>query len=555
MRIANMTNMTKWCASALALLSLSTAAARAAGPTPPPTAYSEGRAQALAISQAFAAGNAKTFRLAATTPLARLEKLSDDDLAATLAAAVDVAKERGQQGLEGFIATAAAALGARDFDGWVRADDELGRLAEHLWVSAAVAARPNATLPIARPGSPVVHYVPLKVGRMLLGQQVQTGRLDVEDAFRGICGPASREQLVAQYGARMADMLARLCDHATGTATSGGLPDGTGLGFGSEISLVDCIQSHNQTRAEQLAGLMQECAESLLDAESGGPVDAGGGKKSKVPIAPKKTDGTDNEWNPQLPDYPAPKDPTDVLRDPAEDRLHEHHVDENGDMVDIYLDKDTGQPTRGTAMDREGNVEEVYWNEDGSYDVTHYDKNGNILDHQAYDANGKPIGGSGNAKDAPGMDWGATDECRELSVALIGDRAAAVAIDRGLLDPRVVNPSPEEDRPGSVPSDLDCLGIAAGPQLDAGFGCNKNIAMCPPGLMLDAGCGCKAAAPTMSPARQCGIFMLCADGVLPQQRDGSCSCGDVEEIFYDAGTGPRPRPAPPEDFDTGPLAE
>ncbi len=247
------------------------ATANAAPPTPQYTAASE---RANAIANALLYAQATPFRLATTAALADLDAVSSSVLAERLEAYVDVATRRGVQGLEGAIASTAAALGSRDYEGWLHADLTMTRLAEGYWVDASI-ARPNAAVPVARPGSPIVQYLPIGVGRALLEGQLETGYLDLETTFgAALCSDAWRAELGTRYGSRMANLLAALCSEG-GIGGHADASPGLSLGFGSEVSLVDCLREHNETRAERVDRLMRDCSESLMAIGGGNPLAEG----------------------------------------------------------------------------------------------------------------------------------------------------------------------------------------------------------------------------------------------------------------------------------------
>lgn len=516
-----------------------------------PSDYSAARERAVAISNALLRGDARAFRLATTAELDDLDRASDEALAERLEALVDVAAERGAQGLEGAIASTAAALGSRGFEGWVRADLTMTRLAEDFWIDSGV-RRPNAAVPVARPGSPTVQYLPIGVGRALLVGQLETGLLDLESTFgAALCSDEWRAQLGQRYGARMADLLAALCSEG-GIGGHADLSPGLSLGFGSEVSLVDCLRSHSQTRAERIDAMMRACSESLLALGEGDPIAEG------RPL-PKSRDDHGN-LSP-LPDDPEPSNETweekqrkagemawDVIKKIQDDRI-ESEIDrepaKNGDTTKDYLDKDL-KLVRSETRDANGNLKksiEVF--PDGFKVVREFNKDGTIKSERRYDKDGKEITPK-PAKETEGgelSDFGETPECRELTVALIEERAASLLIAGGLVDPRAAHPTPDAG-PGEDPADLACLGLAGGPTLDAGFMCNAEVALCPAGEAPDAVCACRKI-PTMTPSEQCGRFVVCADGMPPQATDGECRCRDYDEVFHvDNGAGPRPRPTP-----------
>jgi len=478
-----------------------------------------------------------------TRPVQALPWLERDALAEIVRAYIDVARDRGAQGLEGLLASTLAALASRDYEGWLIADAELSRLGEVFWIAKG-AARPNAVVAVARPGSRVVHYLPIGLGRELVLGQVETGSLDIEGALgQSVCDPQSIADLVRRYGPRMGPILERLCKEAGGGAGGGGGANpGVSLGFGSELSVIDCLQSAQETRAERFGDMMQACAESMIEAGQGNPFASGQYTASSEVLKPVVSDARPEfdpfTGGPQLVTDPAARQAELDAKADA-DHMITFEGEDADDWVDVYQDEE-GDMVWADAFEDGQRTESVELREDNSYVVRRYDEDGNVESEQEYGPDGQPVGGSG-ASDTAGMDYGDTPECRSLTIALIGDRAASVSIEAGAVDPRTSYPSP--DASGSEPADLACLGLAGAPVLDAGFGCNKEVAMCPPGQIVDAGCGCKSSGPTMTPARQCGMFMMCADGMpASATADGRCECVDAEELFYDAGAGPIPRP-------------
>jgi len=505
--------------------------------------YAAARARALAVSNAFASGQAKAYRLAMTQPIEALPWLERGALADVVRATIDVANERGAQGLEGLIASSLAALASRDYDGWVKADAELWRLADRFWVAKSP-IRPNAVVAVARPGSRVVHYLPIGLARTLVSGQITTGLLDIEGAFgASVCDPSSIAQLVKRYGARMGPILDRLCASASGGGVGiggGGGDHGISLGFGSELSIIDCLTAAQETRAERVGEMMQACAESMLDAGLGDPF-ASGTLSTPGPLAPIGQDARP-EFDPFVSGPQTVQDPAAreaELRAKAEaESMTTFEGADADDWVDVYTD-DEGNMTWADAFEDGERTESVELRDDNSYVVRQYDEDGNVVKEQEYGSDGKPVGGSSSAT-SPGMEYGATPECRALTIALMGERAASAAVDAGGLDPRTAYPTPDADP--AEPADLACLGLAAGPTLDAGFGCNKEVALCPAGQIIGSGCACKPAGPMLEPTRQCGMFMRCADGEPARATNGQCSCGDADEALIDAGAGPRPLP-------------
>ncbi len=495
--------------------------------------YSEGRVVARAISDAFANGKAKQFRLETTSQLDELQYMEQDELAGALTAYVDTAIERGVQGLEGAISASVAALARRDVEGWGLAHAALARLGGELRVATSVARRPNAHVPIALPGSPVVGYLPLPIARRLVVSQARTGTVDIQQGLaEALCNEAALGQLAAELGPAAAAAVAALCgEHGHSGGTYGG---DLGLGFASDLSVIDCLMEHHQTRAEQVAGLMQACAESMAELGQGNPFADGGiwqplQEQPRTDQRSRVGGSSSGAYEVTYFDWANRRVRSDKIDGSVYSETHVPEPDLQNESWTKGYDSDTRvtfyEVTDGVETER------VEIRPDNSYVVTR--KKGDTETYrQEYDAKGNPVG---QASGSSSMDFGETPECRAATVAIMRDNVAGDAIDAGALDPRVVNPHP--DAAPVEGGDLACLGIAGGPQLDQSFACNAAIAMCPEGYVRDQACNCQRTRSGAEPSQQCGQFVLCARDAATHE-GGVCGCPDGEPVFVDEGVRP-----------------
>lgn len=530
---------------------------------------------AHAIADAFEAGHAKALRFATTTQLEAIQYASKSELEAALRAYVDVAHERGIHGLEGTLVSTAAALGGVDFAGFVAAREMLSELADTVEVEEH--PRPNALLPMVRAGSPLVHYVPAALAGTVLATQAATGVLDLESAMQDAwCTPGALEAFEARWGSELGAMMQALCDQGEGGqggGGGGGMGGDLGLGYGGEVSLLDCLMSHQETRAERVTGLMMACAESMLEGGGGNPLadsyPYGGGSTFDwvfpLPETPystttTKTDQNGTEHVTSESFYTSPPDDggqlvyevrynddgstTTSYANGAGITAMEVTRNADGEITHTSYNDPSGAPLREETRNSDGTSHTTDHGPDGSRLETDYDADGNIVSQQEYDADGEPVPppAPGESGSELGSEFATTAECRALTLELLEMSDALALIEAGAIDPRTVNPNPEGEVEPS--SDLDCLSLSGGALVDASFECRESLMLCNGGFMLDAGCNCRSAPTGAKPSRQCGIYMRCADGGSSEYRDGACRCGDGVDPIVDGGTAPEPRPAP-----------
>lgn len=500
---------------------------------------------AQAIADDYADGNAKYFRWGSTTQLATLADKSREELVAALDAYLDVAAERGIQGLEGTIASTAAALSRTGYDGWVLASARMADFSEIAWVDEH-SDHLNAYIAVKRPNQPAVHYLSLPLARGVLDQQLSRGTIDIDGALGvDMCSEAGIAEFAQRWGAEVADMLASLCDRMGGAATSG-LGGAMGVGPIAEGSLFDCMTDHEPTRAERVEQGMQDCFESMQGgggdalAQAAGVAD-GYYHNASGAYEVEAKDDTD-EYGPYhgvtFTDY---DNSTITYRDYPNGAERYIETDPEGQVtVDIHSNVDGSM--EGVAYDDGVPTESVVVNSDGSYSVTSYDDDGDVEETQHYDTDGNPVDGDGNPEtpdaDDPGMEWGDTAECRELALTLMFERAETELEARG-ISPTVVNPSPEG--PVEEAGDLDCLELTGGMTMDASFACHEELVLCAFGEAANEDCICEKVTGGMSVEMLCGLEMIC-DGPV-EVVDGVCHCG-ITEVFVDEGGGPGPQPIP-----------
>jgi hypothetical protein len=537
----------------------------------PTDAYDDERDTAEAIVDALEEGDAKAFRFATTSQLEVLQSLDGDDLEPALRAYVDTAHERGVEGLEGALVSTAAALGARDFAGFVAARELLAELELD---AEKERARPNALVPIARPGSPIVHYLPAGMVAAILQGQASSGLMDIEGAIdESFCAPGAIEAFAARWGSELGALLQSMCD-ASGSTGGGGMGGNLGLGYAGELSLLDCLMAHQETRAQRVEALMLECMESVIQGGGGNPLAAGSGtpwypygggstfdwvfpvrdapySEGRYEIGP---DGFPRETGRSF--YTAPPDDGgDLVYDVEFNAdgstktkytndsgvvVMEIERDGSGNVKSIDYSHPDGTPARSEQHHADGSSSTTDYGPDGSRLETEYDSEGNITEQREYDSKGAPV--PPPEQSTPPEEFTTTPECRELTLALLEAADAEALMAAGAIDPRTVNPNPDAEVEPSP--ELDCLELTGGMLLDSSFDCREDLMLCSHGQVLDSGCNCQDGPTGIKVERHCGMTMRCADGTAPSYVGNECTCAGEAAPVVDPGVGPGPRPGP-----------
>lgn len=538
----------------------------------PSDAYDDEYEVADAIADAFDDGHAKAYRIASASQLESLADFESKDLESALRAYVDVAHERGVEGLEGALVSTAAALGARDFAGFVTGREMIAEL-DGTW-DTKHHTRPNAMVAIARPGSPIVHYLPAPLVGVILAGQTSTGVLDIESvAEDSFCAPGAIDAFTARWGAELGAVLQSMCD-GNGGGGGGGIGGDLGLGFGGEVSELDCLMAHQETRAERVEALMLDCMMSVLEGGGGNPLASdsypyGGGSPFDWVFPLRETPYSTTV------EEPDENGDSRVVREtfytePGGTEVYSVEYGEDGSTTTSY-NNDAGAEVLVVQRDGEGNVERVEYRtpngdplrdethhddgststvdygEDGSRVETEYDDEGNIVTQKEFDADGEPVTPTGD----PAEGFGETAECRELTMALIEANDALALMGAGAIDPRTVNPNPDADVEPS--SDLDCFEFTGGALADSSFECRDELKLCNGMFLRGSGCACDGAIVGMKPERMCGLTMRCSDGGSPIYDGGTCTCTGEAAPIVDGGVAPGPRPGPVDRFGGRPV--
>jgi len=512
---------------------------------------------ARALADAHNSGDARAYRENATRQVLRLSRQSREELIATLDALTRTASRNGAQGLEGAISSTLGTLARRDAIGAEVARERLASLRATYRIDPS-ASRINARIPFKRAGSPAVFYLPTPIARATLERQIINGTIDADEALgKDLCTEAGLAVFELAWGAERAGQLRELCNAFASGGTGG--PGNASMGPLDLASDLECIGTHEPTRAERIESMMQACLASVVTGGNTGNPWATDGVLQ--PLAELTTEGLHvrTHRNPANPNYPArvwmeefydgPPPPPDKPQNENLVAVVLYKVDGTTTRID-YVDgqpsviqnfDDNGNLLSGHALDKNGQrTESVDMTDDGGYIVTRYDENGKVKETQRYDKDGKPVDENGKpvTPDAgsPGMDWGETPECRTLSVALLLERSGGEM--QKLHGEPASRPNP--DAPDEIDEEIDCLGGAAATSADASFECRDELKLCPAGQTLDSACACKPAISQVAPQQLCGIFAVCTQERQVDSPDDAC-CGDV---FEDPNAGPGPQPLP-----------
>jgi hypothetical protein len=498
-----------------------------------------------AIKNAYEAKDAKGYRTAVTRELYALPKLKRVDLDARLAAYNATVERRGVEGLESVLLATAAALTAHGDTGRTMARARMADLKRVYRLSGRTEA-PHAVAALTRPGDPVVHYVRVWMLRRAVQAAANGGPMDVEGAFgNGLCTPDALAAITQRYGSAVADQIRAMCEGGASGAGAGGP---LSLGFGSELSVLDCMTSeHVPTMGERIQAALDACAQQALKKAQGNPVaDAGWLDR----IYPQR------EWNHTRVDEYAGgwtwtfEDKNDIPIESAD------HLDGGARLVRHYYDNETGGEVFHSDMHLKDNGNEVIDLYDGNGKQTwsvEYgtDADGNVtVDVTAYDENGKPISDTDTTTptEAAQDGWGESPECRELTLALASDLVRDPLEGGGHTPPpTVVNPHPDAPVTPVAGGAYDCLQVGVTSQVDTSFGCANPFKLCGLVEVVDGACICEPAKTVMPRNTECSLFMTCESGT-PQYVNHHCQCGDTQ-VFDDESLGYTGGPPPPPPVD------
>jgi hypothetical protein len=488
-----------------------------------------------------------------------IRMLGATELDRALEAYISVANERGVQGLESTIVVAIAELGARGHEERRSAKRHLSALANSYRADESI-VHLNAHAPIVRPGNPVVHFLPATVVHDMLGGQIETLTVDPDGALEeDLCGEEAIEAFERRWGADKAELLREICEGNFTGATGGG----TGPGATAGLSVLDCLMDHEPTRAERLAGLMRACLDSrdegdpLADRPAGYD-DLGRRKVFRTEVSDDTpSEGQTTHYGYDKNDVPVYKAITDVdgdvevqyYNEQGESFVKFHYEGLDAIVVsgqEVAAGGDPAQWDRAEAYVGGQLVESVEIHEDGSYTVTRYDDDGNIVEQQTYDENNEPVepddtnGTDTDAEESGFEGWGRSPECRAFNLALIDDRVEGDLEAGGIISRAIVNPDPEDPGTYEAPRDLACLDMQGDELVDRSLKCRQTIS-CARDYLVDENCSCQMNA-GWRPQLSCKTFVLCADGSAPVHREGQCVCDTGEAIFEDPFVGGGPAP-------------
>lgn len=547
------------------------------------------------IVEAFQKRKAREWRITSLQEIETIRKMSVKELSYTLASYRTIVTKNGSAGLESLMVVAAAELASRGQDGRIAVQKHLTELAR-IYKPSDKGRKPNAYVPIVRPHNPVVHFIPAETAGKIFLTQIKTKSTDIDKAAaQDMCSEEALAQYEIRWGRKKAEELRKLCQGMNKGAAEGG----KGPGFLAGLSVIDClIATQERPRADVFTEMAQECAASLVSG-SGNPFALNSADRFKNTVTwnldnrrAVRIRNTDNRivdadrTKVYPPDAPMTSRTTFdrqggiVSRETYRDGqlMSITWYDEFGDMTesmeingnetthsfygehnellsrDVTRTDENGvnHAVRSEVYENGVISEAVHFNDDGGYTVRRYDENGNVNYEQRYDKDAKPVNADGTApapatSPEPGTTMpsggAVTSECRKLELELIKERIEGDMTrgGRGALDPRVINPNPEDMQNYQIPEDLKCLGISS-LEVDISMKCN-NLVQCPLDELPDETCACSPVRGGTLPDRQCQFIVTCADGSKPKSNNGQCACEGVEEIFVDPLTGGGPLPA------------
>jgi hypothetical protein len=530
------------------------------------------RRRAEEISTAYAARDGAAHRLAVTTAIHDLQRMSEPRLVIALSAYTDVVEAEGADGLESVLVTGIAMLASRSPHGRLASVAALDDLDRVYW--SREDGPGHILVSVARAGDPTVHHVSIALVRIGLESQIENRDPDFENALAtDLCTEEGLAAIAAELGPAHADGLRELCG---GPASIGPSAGGMGLGLMSVASTFDCLFDREPTRAERVEAQMEDCSESLLDGGGGDPL-ADGSVFSRVRSRDEATGSYLYRWTnsdgetkgfrelfydesgtavyqwfydmpyedamPPPPDYDV--DATQYYDELGQPAYTENYTrDDAGNITRIDTADAAGNHMHSTELTQDPMTGERTWttrDEDGriTWTVTFgEDAMGNpIVDATPYDEDGNPI--PDNDAQLPGSDgWGSTEECAELYLTLIEDRIRDVLQSHGSpVPPTVVFPTGDAEVEAG---DLDCLTLDTGILAESSYECHDETKHCAFGMIQlgdECMCGSLGDFETVMPASQCALFLMCADGVAPVEIDGVCSCVGNDDIFTDEGFG------------------
>jgi len=520
------------------------------------------------ISSAFANASSTAWRIDTVRELVAIRTMPTMELDGALFTYRGVVEKRGAQGLEPLVLASVSELASRGYYESQRAQDHLRQLRTVYRIDDKVSGLPNAYAPIMRPQNRLVHYVPLATVRAMLQRALillNTGQNKLTAG--SLCSDASILEFRLRWGDDKANVLEELCRGDNANAAIGtAFP-----GIASGISSFDCEISQEPTRAERLTNAMQACLQSMVTHGGGNPLTTGSPSGSRgysifndiFPL--RKTVDTKKEENQAkldqehaidiFTDYDNSGAPIKDTVFKADGSVDRNYYDEDGNLaLKEHVDKGQGGTSAFSsggissieAYGPTGQVEEkVTFNKDGGYTVERPSEDY----HKRYDVDGKPVNeNSGDESPQPPEssdpnEWGATNECRALTLVLAEEKLSGDLESDGILSPKLVNPNPEtggEDGEG-VPCSAS-INIS----IDSAMSCNQ-LVICPGITIANETCGCGQALPAVTSGSSCKYTIMCSDGKVGTEdpQTGTCTCNtDESPVFIDPWTGGGPEPEP-----------